>query len=68
MTEAVAILSLALLCACWVLFQRWIARLDPQTPGIDRSCSGCPNNGACHSAGTCAQERPLEAPRPEPGR
>ena len=62
MTEAIAILSLALLCGCWVIFQRWIARLDPQAPGIDRACSGCPNSGACHGAGSCAQERV------EPGR
>lgn len=49
LTDAVAILAVAALCAGWVLLQRWIARLDPELPGIKRSCSGCTVPGSCSS-------------------
>ncbi len=39
MNHLLAILGLGLLCACWVLLQRWIARLDPDI-GDSRHCGG----------------------------
>lgn len=53
LADAVAILAVAALCAGWVLFQRWIARLDPELPGIKRSCSGCAVPGAGGCKGGC---------------
>lgn len=44
--DALAVLAVAALAAAWVLFQRWIARLDPDLPGIKRSCHGCPVPGS----------------------
>ncbi len=35
-----AILGLGLLCGGWVLFQRWIARVDPEAPGVEGGCCG----------------------------
>jgi hypothetical protein len=40
MTEVLGVLSLGLVCAGWVLLQRWIARRDPENPGLARSCDG----------------------------
>jgi hypothetical protein len=37
----VAILGLALLCALWVLFQRWVGRVDPDGRNQEIGCSGC---------------------------
>jgi hypothetical protein len=51
--DAVAIAAVAALCAGWVLFQRWIARMDPELPGIKRSCSGCAVPGAEACRGRC---------------
>jgi hypothetical protein len=45
LTHLIAILSLAVLCGAWVAFQRWLHKLDPELPGLDRSCSG--GCGAC---------------------
>lgn len=58
LADALAVLALAALAAGWLLFQRWIARLDPQLPGIRRSCSGCPvpGSGACRQR--CEQRPP----------
>jgi hypothetical protein len=44
--DAVAVLAVAVLAGGWVLFQRWIARTDPELPGIKRSCHGCPAPGS----------------------
>jgi len=52
--DALVILAVAALCAGWVLFQRWIAHLDPGLPGIKRSCSGCPVPGAKDCSGGCS--------------
>ena len=42
-----AVVGLALLCGGWVLFQRWIARHDPEAPGVEgRGCGGgCGGHG-----------------------
>ena len=37
----IAVLGLALLCGGWVLFQRWIARVDPEAPGVEGNCGRC---------------------------
>lgn len=57
MIDLLSILGLALVCGGWIALQRWIARLDPDIPGIQRSCSGCPVPGA--SAETCAACREI---------
>jgi|GEM_PF-3196542 len=46
MHDLVAIAVLAAACGGWVALQRWIARVDPEIPGIQRSCSGCSVPGA----------------------
>jgi hypothetical protein len=35
-----AVVGLGLLCGGWVLFQRWIARVDPEAPGVEGGCCG----------------------------
>ncbi len=49
--DVLSIGAVAVLCAGWVLFQRWIAWMDADLPGIQRSCSGCPVPGA--ERGSC---------------
>ncbi len=64
-TDLVSIAVVPLLCVGWVLFQRWIAHMDAELPGIKRSCSGCPVDGAKGAScgtGACA------APVVKPGR
>lgn len=51
--DALAILAVAALCAGWVLFQRWMAHVDPELPGIKRSCSGCPVPEARRDGAAC---------------
>ena len=46
LADALTVLAVAALAAGWVLFQRWIARVDPELPGLKRSCSGCPVPGS----------------------
>jgi hypothetical protein len=56
-TDLVSIAAVPVLCVGWVLFQRWIARMDAELPGIQRSCSGCPvpgAKGASCGTGACA--------------
>ena len=49
------ILGLALLCALWVIIQRWIARQMPEAPGVEGrqgSCRGtrsAPPTEACEA-------------------
>jgi len=45
-----SVLALAALCAGWVLFQRWLARVDPDGRRIEDT-SGC--SGAC--SGRCGK-------------
>jgi hypothetical protein len=52
MVDLLSILGLALVCGGWIALQRWIAGLDPEIPGVKRSCSGCQVPGA--TAETCA--------------
>ncbi|MCA9672918.1 MAG: hypothetical protein KC503_45315 [Myxococcales bacterium] len=40
-THLIAVLGLATLVAGWFLLSRWIARSDPELPGINRRCGGC---------------------------
>ena len=42
LTHIFALLGLSLLCALWVLFQRWLVRQDPDKKEVFRP--GC---GAC---------------------
>jgi len=58
---AIPILALALLCAAWVVVQRWIAKRDPESPGIHRRCDGCPGDDHCeHRDGSCHTELTTE--------
>lgn len=49
----VAVLALALLCGGWVLVQAWVARLDPEQPGVEGSRCGR-TGGVC--SGECGGE------------
>ena len=52
MTALLAVLGVALLAAGWGGLQVWIARRDPENPGLARSC-----DGACGSCdGTCGEK------------
>ncbi len=39
-SSLIAVFGLGLLCGAWVLFQRWIARADPEAPGVEGGCCG----------------------------
>jgi len=41
MHHLLAILGLAALCGAWVLFQRWLARVDPERGPQATGCGGC---------------------------
>ena len=47
MVALLAILGLGAACALWIVLQRWIARMDPEQPGVEGS-KGC---GMCRAAG-----------------
>lgn len=49
------ILSLAVVCGLWIVFQQWIARQMPGAPGIRRRCSGCTQDCTCDTGG-CTSE------------
>jgi hypothetical protein len=42
LTHLIAVIALAALCGAWVLFQRWLKRVDPDARGVedDSGCSG----------------------------
>jgi hypothetical protein len=42
--HVLAILALVVLCGAWVLFQRWLGRVDPDGQTIEDRCGGC---GSC---------------------
>ncbi|MCB2261961.1 MAG: hypothetical protein LGR52_03345 [Candidatus Thiosymbion ectosymbiont of Robbea hypermnestra] len=48
-----AVLALAVLCAGWVLFQRWLARIDPDGRRIEdaRDCGS-------RCSGKCREQTP----------
>ncbi len=43
-TYLFSVLGLALLCGCWYVVQRWVAKHDPDAPGVEGSC-GCGSLG-----------------------
>ena len=57
-TDLLAVLAFALLAGAWVAVQRWIARHDPDQPGVEGSCHGC--RGGCQRDGVwdglCARD------------
>lgn len=55
--DVLAVLAVAALAGGWVVFQRWIARVDPELPGLKRSCSGCPVPGSAGCREGC-EHRP----------
>jgi len=42
----IAVLGLGGLCAGWVVLQRWLARVDPDAPGVEGRCGSC-HTSAC---------------------
>jgi len=40
------VVGLAVLCGLWVLVQRWLARRDPESPGVEGNCASC--GASCH--------------------
>jgi hypothetical protein len=55
MNHALAVIGLGALLGAWVLFQRWIARHDPDAPGVEGR-KGC--------AGSCTPRVRRDRPRP----
>jgi len=53
MSHLVAILGLGLLCAGWVLVQRWISKRDPETGGRVELGS----KGGCGFCGAAEKDR-----------
>ena len=51
----IAVLALGALCGAWIVFQRWIARIDREAPGIRRPCVPC--DGRCGVPGAEATGR-----------
>lgn len=45
-SELLAVLAAGALCGVWVLFQLWIARVDPENQGVRGSCGAC-SGGVC---------------------
>lgn len=65
LTHLAAILGLALMAGVWVLVQRWLARWDPEAPGVEGSCHGC--RGGCERPEVCEEgpgSRVLKLPGP----
>lgn len=58
MKELLAIAGLSLLCGVWVLVQRWVARHDPEAPGVEGSC-GCSRQSSppIHAGSAASTER-----------
>jgi hypothetical protein len=54
-----AIAALGAVCGGWVAVQRWVARRDPQAPGVERSGS-C--GGLRAECGECRAEEPGRPP------
>ena len=60
--HVLAVLGLGLACGLWVLFQRWIAKHDPEQPGVESS-HRCPHGAdapdgraaPADACGTCGQ-------------
>ena len=48
-----AIFALVVLCAAWVLFQRWLERVDPDSRKLEIGCGGCSDTYAKKEAGQC---------------
>lgn len=44
-TYLVPLLAFIALCACWAVFQLWLAKTDPEAAERGNRCSGC--NGQC---------------------
>jgi hypothetical protein len=59
LVHVLAILGLALGCAGWVVFQRWMAKHHPELPGEERRLRGC---GFCAKAEEGCDEEECEAP------
>lgn len=55
-TDLLAIVAVALLAGGWAGVQRWVARHDPEQPGVEGSCHGC--RGGC-SNGVCRKPESL---------
>ncbi len=49
----IAVLALSLLCAAWVLFQRWLTKADPEARRVE-------DGATCH--GTCKRACPDQNP------
>jgi len=43
LNHLIAVFALAALCAAWVLFQRWLKRVDPNARGVE-DATGCSGN------------------------
>jgi len=44
LADFLGVVGLAALCGAWVLVQRFVARHDPEAPGVEGGCGG----GSCH--------------------
>ena len=46
-TYLLPLLAVVLLCACWALFQQWLAKVDPGVKEGSLKCGGCGRRGGC---------------------
>ncbi len=44
----ISLLGFVALCVCWVLFQRWLAKHDPDQAAMRISCGSC-GEGQCQT-------------------
>lgn len=51
MTYILSLMALPLLCVLWLIFQRWLARQDPNYQGYQAGCGGCSRKDSCASKG-----------------
>ncbi|MEW7977004.1 MAG: hypothetical protein AB2814_06055 [Candidatus Sedimenticola endophacoides] len=58
LNHLLALLGLSLLCALWVLFQRWLLRREPGRGEAYRpGCGACANKGCAEREGGGAPQR-----------
>ena len=49
-TYILPLLSVALLCALWAVFQLWLAGKDPEVATRTSKCGACGRRGDCEAA------------------
>ncbi|MFK5987148.1 MAG: hypothetical protein QM479_17195 [Pseudomonadota bacterium] len=48
LTYVLVLIGLPVLCVLWILFQSWLAKINPEYKGYQAGCGGC--NRSCGKA------------------